>query len=176
MQLCQDLRGSLVNVSYLDQLVEIDYLLPLIEVITALHDSLKSVSQGFASLDYELSGWHEADLVRLDVLLNHEVFTPMSIITVKEKANFKAKAIADKLKEAIPRQQFEIPIQVAIGGQIIARETIKAYRKDVDAKLHGGDFTRNLKLLNKQKKGKARMKQFGKVQLPQSAFLAVVKA
>ena len=176
MQLCQDLRGSMVNVSYRDQLVEIDYFLPLIEVITALHDSLKSASSGFASLDYELAGWQEADLVRLDVLLNHEIFTPMSIITVKEKANFKAKAIAEKLKEAIPRQQFEIPIQVAIGGQVIARETIKAYRKDVDAKLHGGDFTRNLKLLNKQKKGKARMKQFGKVQLPQSAFLAVVKA
>jgi len=176
MQLCQDLRGSMLDVSYLDQLVQIDYYLPLIEVITALHDSLKSVSQGFASLDYELAGWQEADLVRLDVLLNHEVFTPMSIITVKEKSSFKAKAIAEKLKEAIPRQQFEIPIQVAIGGQIIARETIKAFRKDVDAKLHGGDFTRNLKLLNKQKKGKARMKQFGKVQLPQSAFLAVVKA
>ncbi|HAI22643.1 MAG: Elongation factor 4 [Candidatus Collierbacteria bacterium GW2011_GWE2_42_48] len=176
MQLCQDLRGSLGNVSYLDQLVEIDYLLPLIEVITALHDSLKSVSQGFASLDYELSGWQKAELVRLDVLLNHELFTPMSIITVKEKSGSKAKAIAEKLKEAIPRQQFEIPIQVAIGGQIIARETITAYRKDVDAKLHGGDFTRNLKLLQKQKKGKARMKQFGKVQLPQSAFLAVVKA
>lgn len=176
MQLCQDLRGNLVNVSYLDQLVEIDYLLPLIEVITALHDSLKSVSQGFASLDYELAGWHDAELVRLDVLLNHEIFAPMSIITVKEKSSFKAKAIAEKLKEAIPRQQFEIPIQVAIGGQIIARETITAYRKDVDAKLHGGDFTRNLKLLQKQKKGKARMKQFGKVQLPQSAFLAVVKA
>jgi len=175
MQLCQDLRGSMLDVSYLDQLVEIDYFLPLIEVITALHDSLKSVSQGFASLDYELAGWQEADLVRLDVLLNHELFTPMSIITVKEKSGFKAKAIAAKLKEAIPRQQFEIPIQVAIGGQIIARETITAYRKDVDAKLHGGDFTRNLKLLNKQKKGKARMKQFGKVQLPQSAFLAVVK-
>ncbi len=175
MQLCQDLRGNMTNVSYLDQLVEIDYLLPLIEVITALHDSLKSVSQGFASLDYELSGWQKAELVRLDVLLNHEVFTPMSIITVKQKSGFKAKAIAEKLREAIPRQQFEIPIQVAIGGQIIARETIKAYRKDVDAKLHGGDFTRNLKLLNKQKKGKARMKQFGKVQLPQSAFLAVVK-
>jgi len=176
MQLCQDLRGSMGNVSYLDQLVEIDYLLPLIEVITALHDNLKSVSSGFASLDYELAGWQKANLVRLDVLLNHEIFPPMSIITVKEKSAFKAKAIAEKLKEAIPRQQFEIPIQVAIGGQIIARETIKAYRKDVDAKLHGGDFTRNLKLLQKQKKGKARMKQFGKVQLPQSAFLAVVKA
>lgn len=176
MQLCQDLRGKMVDVSYLDQLVEINYLLPLIEVITALHDGLKSVSSGFASLDYELSDWQEAELVSLDVLLNHELFAPMSIITVKEKANSKAKTIAEKLKDAIPRQQFEIPIQVAIGGQIIARETIKAYRKDVDAKLHGGDFTRNLKLLQKQKKGKARMKQFGKVQLPQSAFLAVVKA
>ena len=175
MELCQDLRGSLVNVSYLDELVEIDYFLPLIEVITTLHDSLKSVSQGFASMDYELSGWQEAELVKLDVLLNHELFTPMSVITVKEKAYYKGKRISEKLKEAIPRQQFEIPIQVAIGGQIIARETIKAYRKDVDAKLHGGDFTRNLKLLSKQKKGKARMKQFGRVSVPQEAFLAIAK-
>jgi len=176
MELCQGLRGSLVNVSYLDELVEIDYFLPLIEVITTLHDSLKSVSQGFASMDYELSGWQEAELVKLDVLLNHELFTPMSVITVKEKAYYKGKRISEKLKEAIPRQQFEIPIQVAIGGQIIARETIKAYRKDVDAKLHGGDFTRNLKLLNKQKKGKARMKQFGRVSVPQEAFLAIAKS
>ena len=176
MQLCQDLRGSLVNVSYLDQLVEIDYFLPLIEVITSLHDNLKSVSSGFASLDYELAGWQEADLVKLDVLLNHEIFPPMSVITVKEKSYAKGKRLAEKLKEAIPRQQFEIPIQVSIGGQVISRETIKAFRKDVDAKLHGGDFTRNLKLLQKQKKGKARMKQFGKVQLPQEAFLAAVKA
>ncbi|KKT73181.1 MAG: Elongation factor 4 [Candidatus Collierbacteria bacterium GW2011_GWB1_44_6] len=176
MELCQDLRGNLVNVSYLDQLVEIDYFLPLIEVITALHDSLKSVSQGFASMDYELAGWQEAELVKLDVLLNHELFAPMSVITVREKAYQKGKKVAEKLKEAIPRQQFEIPIQVAIGGQIVARETIKAYRKDVDAKLHGGDFTRNLKLLNKQKKGKARMKQFGKVSVPQEAFLAIAKS
>ncbi|HEX9008441.1 MAG TPA: translation elongation factor 4 [Patescibacteria group bacterium] len=176
MQLCQDLRGTLVDVSYLDQLVEVNYFLPLIEVITSLHDNLKSISQGFASLDYELSGWQEADLVKLDVLLNHEIFAPMSVITVKEKAYQKAKRLAEKLKEAIPRQQFEIPIQVAIGGQVVSRETIKAFRKDVDAKLHGGDFTRNLKLLQKQKKGKARMKQFGKVQLPQEAFLAAVKA
>jgi len=176
MQLCQDLRGNLIDVSYLDQLVEIDYFLPLIEVITSLHDNLKSVSSGFASLDYELAGWQPAELVRLDVLLNHEIFPPMSVITVKEKAYQKGKRLSEKLKEAIPRQQFEIPIQVAIGGNVIARETIKAYRKDVDAKLHGGDFTRNLKLLQKQKKGKARMKQFGKVQLPQEAFLAAVKA
>jgi len=176
MELCQDLRGNLVNVSYLDELVEIDYFLPLIEVITALHDSLKSVTQGFASMDYELAGWQEAELAKLDVLLNHELFAPMSVITVKEKAYQKGKKISEKLKEAIPRQQFEIPIQVAIGGQIIARETIKAYRKDVDSKLHGGDFTRNLKLLNKQKKGKARMKQFGKVSVPQEAFLAIAKA
>ncbi len=176
MELCQELRGSLVNVSYLDELVEIDYFLPLIEVITTLHDSLKSVSQGFASMNYELAGWQEAELVKLDVLLNHELFAPMSVITVKEKAYYKGKKISEKLKEAIPRQQFEIPIQVAIGGQIVARETIKAYRKDVDAKLHGGDFTRNLKLLNKQKKGKARMKQFGKVSVPQEAFLAIAKS
>ncbi len=176
MELCQDLRGDLVNVSYLDQLVEIEYFMPLIEVITALHDSLKSVSQGFGSLDYELAGWQKAELVKLEVLLNHEIFAPMSVITVKQKAHSKGKKMAEKLKEAIPRQQFEIPIQVAIGGQIISRETIKAYRKDVDSKLHGGDFTRNLKLLNKQKKGKARMKQFGKVSVPQEAFLEIAKA
>jgi GTP-binding protein LepA len=176
MELCQDLRGDLVNVSYLDELVEIDYFLPLIEVITALHDSLKSVTQGFGSLDYELAGWQEAELVKLEVLLNHEVFAPMSVITVKDKAYAKGKRMAEKLKEAIPRQQFEIPIQVTIGGQVISRETIKAYRKDVDSKLHGGDFTRNLKLLNKQKKGKARMKQFGRVSVPQDAFLAIAKS
>lgn len=176
MELCQDLRGDLVNVSYLDELVEIEYFLPLIEVITALHDSLKSVTQGFGSLDYELSGWQKAELVKLEVLLNHEVFAPMNVITVKQKAYAKGKKMAEKLKEAIPRQQFEIPIQVAIGGQIVARETIKAYRKDVDSKLHGGDFTRNLKLLKKQKKGKARMKQFGRVSVPQEAFLAIAKS
>lgn len=176
MELCQDLRGDLVNVSYLDQLVEIEYLLPLIEVITALHDSLKSVTQGFGSLDYELAGWQKAELCKLEVLLNHEVFAPMSVIVVKEKAYAKGKKMAEKLKEAIPRQQFEIPIQVTIGGQVISRETIKAYRKDVDSKLHGGDFTRNLKLLNKQKKGKARMKQFGRVSVPQEAFLAIAKS
>lgn len=176
MELCQDLRGELVNVSYLDQLVEIEYFLPLIEVITTLHDSLKSVTQGFGSLDYELAGWQKAELVKLDVLLNHELFAPMSMITVKEKAHFKAKRMAEKLKESIHRQQFEIPIQIAVGGQVIARETIKAYRKDVDSKLHGGDFTRNLKLLNKQKKGKARMKQFGKVAVPQEAFLSIAKS
>lgn len=176
MELCQELRGNLINVSYLDQLVEIEYFLPLIEVITALHDSLKSVSQGFASMDYELAGWQVAELVKLDVLLNHELFAPMSCVTVREKAHQKGKRVVEKLKESIPRQQFEIPIQVAIGGNVIARETIKAYRKDVDSKLHGGDFTRNLKLLNKQKKGKARMKQFGRVSVPQEAFLALAKA
>jgi GTP-binding protein LepA len=176
MELCQDLRGDLINVSYLDELVEIEYLLPLIEVITALHDSLKSVTQGFGSLDYELAGWQKAELVKLEVLLNHEIFAPMSVITVKQKAYAKGKKMAEKLKEAIPRQQFEIPIQVTIGGQIISRETIKAYRKDVDSKLHGGDFTRNLKLLKKQKKGKARMKQFGRVSVPQEAFLAIAKS
>ncbi len=175
MELCQELRGELINVSYLDQLVEIEYLMPLIEVITSLHDSLKSVTQGFGSLEYQLAGWEESELVKLEVLLNHEVFGPMSTITVKEKAYQKAKKVAEKLKESIPRQQFEIPIQVSIGSHIIARETIKAYRKDVDGKLHGGDFTRNLKLLNKQKKGKARMKQFGRVSVPQEAFLSIAK-
>ncbi len=175
MELCQDLRGQLINLSYIDSLVQIQYQMPLVEVITSLHDTLKSVTKGFGSLDYELAGWEKAELVKLEVLLNHEIFAPMSSIAVKEKAHQRAKKIAEKLKEAIPRQQFEIPIQVSIGSQIIARETIKAYRKDVDSKLHGGDFTRNLKLLNKQKKGKARMKQFGRVSVPQEAFLSIAK-
>ncbi len=175
MQLCENLRGSAIDMTYLDQLVELKYSLPLIEVITSLHDQLKNVSAGFASLDYNISGWQEADLIKLDVLLNHEIFPPLSLICIRPQAQGKAKRLAEKLSELIPRQQFEIPIQIALGGQILARETIKAYRKDVTAKLHGGDMTRNMKLLNKQKKGKARMRLFGKVNLPQSAFLAAVK-
>jgi GTP-binding protein LepA len=176
MQLCQELRAEMVNMSYIDELVEVDYKMPLVEVITSLHDSLKSVSSGFASVDYQISGWQRANLVRLDVMLNHEVYTPFSIITVQEKMLTKAKSIAQKLKDSIPRHQFPVPVQVAVGGQIIAREDIRPFRKDVESKLHGGDFTRNLKLLQKQKKGKARMKQFGKVQLPPTAFLAIVKS
>lgn len=175
MNLCQDLRGQLQDLSYLDQLAQVMYQMPLIEVITSLHDSLKSVSSGFASLDYQLSNWQPAKLVKLSVLLNHNEFEPFSLICIEEQAQEKAKRLAKKLKDAIPRQQFEIPIQVALGGKIIARETVKAFRKDVTAKLYGGDASRRKKLLEKQKKGKKRMKQFGSVQLPQEAFLATIK-
>ena len=176
LDVCQELRGTLLDMVYLDQLVELRYHIPMIEVITSLHDRLKSASSGFASINYEPFAWQEADLVKLTVLLNHEEAPPLSIICLRTQARSRALALAKKLKEAIPRQQFEIPIQVAIGGEIIAREDIKAYRKDVEAKLHGGDMTRNRKLLEKQKKGKAKMKMMGKVALPQEAFLAAVKA
>ena len=175
MNLCQDLRGQLKDLTYLDQLVQVSYLIPLIEVISSLHDSLKSVSSGFASLDYQLSGWQPAKLVKLSVLLNGQEFEPFSLICIEEQAQEKARRLAKKLKEAIPRQQFEIPIQVALGGKIIARENIKAFRKDVTAKLYGGDATRRKKLLEKQKKGKKRMRQFGRISLPQEAFLATIK-
>lgn len=176
LDVCQELRGTLLDMVYLDQLVELRYHIPMIEVITSLHDRLKSASSGFASINYEPFAWQEADLVKLTVLLNHEEAPPLSIICLRTQARSRALALAKKLKEAIPRQQFEIPIQVAIGGEIIAREDIKAYRKDVEAKLHGGDMTRNRKLLEKQKKGKAKMKMMGKVALPQEAFLAAVRA
>lgn len=176
LDVCQELRGTLLDMVYLDQLVELRYHLPMIEVITSLHDRLKSASSGFASINYEPFAWQVADLVKLTVLLNHEEAPPLSIICLRTQARSRALALAKKLKEAIPRQQFEIPIQVAIGGEIIAREDIKAYRKDVEAKLHGGDMTRNRKLLEKQKKGKAKMKMMGKVALPQEAFLAAVRS
>lgn len=176
LDVCQELRGSLINMVYLDQLVELSYTIPMIEVITSLHDRLKSASSGFASVNYEPVGWQEADLVKLTVLLNHEEAPPLATICLRSQARTRALALAKRLKEAIPRQQFEIPIQVAIGGEIIAREDIKSYRKDVEAKLHGGDMSRNRKLLEKQKKGKARMKMMGKVALPQEAFLAAVRS
>ncbi len=176
LDVCQELRGQLLDMVYLDQLVELRYHLPMIEVITSLHDRLKSASSGFASLNYEPIGWQTADLVKLTVLLNHEEAQPLATVCLRSQARSRALVLAKKLKEAIPRQQFEIPVQVAIGGEIIAREDIKAYRKDVEAKLHGGDMTRNRKLLEKQKKGKQRMKMMGKVALPQEAFLAAVKA
>ncbi len=175
IQLCQESRGQLQDMNYLDQLVKLEYQMPLVEVITNLHDSLKSVSSGFASLDYQFKGWQPVDLVKLTVLLNYEEFSPLSTLCTKPQSKYRGRALAKKLKDIIPRQQFEIPIQVAIGGKIIARETVRAFRKDVTSKLYGGDNTRRTKLLQKQKKGKKRLKQFGRVQLPQEAFLAAFK-
>ena len=175
IQLCQESRGQLQDMNYLDQLVKLEYQMPLVEVITNLHDSLKSVSSGFASLDYQFKGWQPVDLVKLTVLLNYEEFSPLSTLCTKPQSKYRGRALAKKLKDIIPRQQFVIPIQVAIGGKIIARETVRAFRKDVTSKLYGGDNTRRTKLLQKQKKGKKRLKQFGRVQLPQEAFLAAFK-
>lgn len=176
LDVCQNLRGQLLDMVYLDQLVELKYKMPMIEVITSLHDRLKNASSGFASINYEPVGWQDADLVKLTVLLNHEEAAPLSTVCLRSQARSRALALAKRLKEAIPRQQFEIPIQVTIGGEIIAREDIKSFRKDVTAKLYGGDRTRRMKLLEKQKKGKTRMKMMGKVALPQEAFLAAVRS
>lgn len=175
MQLCEDHRGKLLAVHDMGARVRLEYSLPLAEIIVQFHDQLKSVSSGFASLEYEVVGFAYVDAVKLSILVHHEEVEALSQIAVRAQAEQIGRAVCRKLKDVIPKQQFEIPIQAAIGGKIIARETISAYRKDVTAKLYGGDNTRRQKLLNKQKKGKARMKEIGRVQLPQEAFLAVLE-
>ena len=176
MDLCQDRRGVFKNMDYITpDRVDIHYELPLNEIIYDFFDSLKSRTRGYASFDYEISDYRKSNLVKLDVLLNGDIIDALSFIIHSEKAYSKARKIAEKLKDNIPRQMFEIPIQIGIGGKIIARETIKAMRKDVLAKCYGGDITRKKKLLEKQKEGKKRMRQFGSVEVPQEAFMAVLK-
>ena len=176
MNLCIEKRGELSNQVYLTQdRVELSFQMPLSEIVFDFYDRLKSVSRGYASFDYSPTGYKRSDLIKLDILLNAEQVDALSALVHRSNAFTLGKKICLKLKELIPRQQFEIPIQAAIGAKIVARETIKALRKDVTAKCYGGDITRKRKLLEKQKAGKKRMRQVGRVEVPQEAFLAVLK-
>jgi len=176
MDLVQERRGIFKNMEYIDEeILKLDYHLPLNEIIIDFYDKLKSISSGYASLDYEMIGYQPSELVKVDILVNHQLVDALSFIIYKDKAYTRARKIVEKLKEVIPRQMYEVPLQATIEGKIIARETIKALKKDVLAKCYGGDITRKRKLLEKQKAGKKRMKKIGKVEIPQEAFLGVLK-
>ena len=176
MELCQEKRCTFVDMEYIDdKRVRMHYILPLNEIVFDFFDGLKSRTRGYASFDYELDGYRKSELVKLDMMLNGDICDALSLIVHKDKAYARGRAIAEKLKDVIPRQMFEIPIQAAVGGKIIARETVKALRKDVLAKCYGGDITRKKKLLEKQKEGKKKMRQLGSVEIPSEAFMSILK-
>ncbi len=175
LELLNNRRATVFDIRYVGSQVVIEFTLPLAEVVSDFYDRLKSVSSGYASFDYELAGWEEVEAVKMDILVAKDVVDALSQVVVKKKADEVGRKLVEKLKEVLPRQNFEVSIQAAIGGKIIARADVPAFRKDVTAKLYGGDVTRKNKLLDKQKKGKKRLKQFGKVQIPQEAFLSILK-
>ena len=176
MELCQEKRGNFINMTYPDKnRAELHYDLPLNEIVYDFFDALKSRSKGYASLDYELNDYAPSKLVKLDILLNGDIVDALSFIVHEEKAYVRARKLTERLKDNIPRQLFEVPVQAAVGGRVIARETVKALRKDVLAKCYGGDITRKKKLLEKQKEGKKKMRQLGSVEVTPEAFMAVLK-